>query len=64
MARSEVQGTELLSLISTRSRNADQSTRLEDNPVIMIYRKVSVTLAAAVRLTDLCRMLMTLLENF
>lgn len=35
-----VQGTELLSLISTRSRTAEQSARLEDNPVVMIYRKM------------------------
>lgn len=56
MARSEVQGTELLSLNSAKSRNTEQSARLEDNPVIMIYRKASVTLAAAsARLTDLCQ---------
>lgn len=40
MARPETQGTELLSL-SNRNRCNDQTLRLDDIPVIMVYRKAS-----------------------
>lgn len=42
MARSEVQSTELLSL-GAKNRTAEQNVRCEDNPVILLYRKVSIS---------------------